>query len=186
MTENNRPSRENLLEKAAIYGRIDLVKILLRECVDVNMRKENGETCFLSIVARLCGNELPRRHEVVRLLLAAGANPNIPDNDGLHAIWHAVLEMDTEMTRILLEAGADSNIAPDPDETETLYDWAEFDYRCNVHDLRLPEEPTAQDSKDEDSWLQFLDRIATKHNKRRPDYLFLLRKFGALSRREKN
>ena len=37
----------------------------------------------------------------------------------------------------------------------------------------------AADKASEDAWLLYLDRCAIKHGARRPDYLFLLREFGA-------
>lgn len=62
---------------------------------------------------------------------------------------------------------------------ESFYDYAEFEYRFQVYDLKEPELPTEDDRKDEDSWLQYLDRMAVKYNKQRPDHIFLLRSFGA-------
>jgi len=64
---------------------------------------------------------------------------------------------------------------------ETLYDYAEFDYRYETYDMKLPEEPAETDRVSEDAWLKFLDRLAIKYGKRRPDHLFLLRERGALT-----
>jgi ankyrin repeat protein len=45
---------------------------------------------------------------VMRLLLAAGVEPNLPDRDGNTPLIHAVESGTVECARLLLEAGADS------------------------------------------------------------------------------
>lgn len=90
---------------------------------------------------------------------------------------------DTRILKLLLDHGADPN--KEHDLGEPLYNWAEFDYRYDEYGIQLlPEEPTEEDKSTEDEWLQFLDRLAIKHGKRRPDYLFLLRAAGAKTWRE--
>ncbi len=86
------------------------------------------------------------------------------------------------MLRILLDEGADPNAVTMDSESESLYDWAEFDYRYEVWDINPPEEGTPGDRVDEDAWLQYLDRLALKYGKRRPGHLQLLRDRGALMR----
>lgn len=56
-----------------------------------------------------------------------------------------------------------------------------FDYRFETYGegMALPEQPTAADRATPDTWLAFLDRIAITYGKRRPDYLLLLRNYGA-------
>ena len=49
--------------------------------------------------------------EVVRLLLEAGADKNLADNDGSTALMCAALWEKVEVMRLLLEAGADMNMA---------------------------------------------------------------------------
>ncbi len=70
------------------------------------------------------------------------------------------------------------------DGCEILYQWAEFDYRYDEYDLSLPEEPTETEQKSEDLWLLFLERLAVKYGKRPPDYLRVLRDYGAKKTRE--
>nr|WP_298168369.1 hypothetical protein [uncultured Pseudomonas sp.] len=76
---------------------------------------------------------------------------------------------------------------PDFSSGEAPYDWAESDYCYSTwyepfHEggsLLPPDTPTAADEANEDAWLLYLDRCAVKHGMRRPDYLLLLREFGA-------
>jgi hypothetical protein len=134
-----------------------------------------------AVVLNLCVDEKPFRYAVARALLELGADPNLLDNEGSSPLEIPMLRMDTEMLRILLEAGADPNKTEGFDGDELLYDWAVRDYCLEALPNPLPEEPTEDDKKDEDSWLAFFDRIAAKYNYRRPDHLFLLRQYGAKS-----
>lgn len=122
------------------------------------------------------------RYEMVEALLTSGADPRLLDRDGCGPLFECVLAKDARLIAYLLAHGADPNERLD--SGETLYDWAEFDYRFDEYDLRLPEDPKNNDEGDEDSWLRFLDRIASKYNKRRPDYLIALRKGGAMTTSE--
>jgi hypothetical protein len=124
--------------------------------------------------------------DMLRLLLQLGADPNRPGDEGMTALHTAMLAKNIELMRVLLEGGAEPNSMPGSSPGETLYDWAEFDYRCSTWDepfglqgsLMPPDAPTAADKASEDAWLLYIDRCAVKHGARRPDYLFLLREFG--------
>jgi hypothetical protein len=48
----------------------------------------------------------------------------------------------------------------------------------------LPEKPTEAEQTSEDLWLLFLERLAVKYGKRPPDYLRVLRDYGAKTKRE--
>lgn len=105
----------------------------------------------------------------------------------MSALHAAMLTKNIELMRVLLEGGAEPNSMSGSSPGETLYDWAEFDYRYSTWDkpfglqgsLMPPDVPTANDEASEDAWLRYLDRCAVTHDARRPDYLFLLREFGA-------
>ena len=88
------------------------------------------------------------------------------------------------MIRILLDAGADPNAEKMDSESESFHDWAEFDYRYEIWSVNPPEKAIDADRSSEDAWLAYLDRLAVKYGKRRPDHLQLLRRRGALSMAE--
>lgn len=160
----------------------DLLRLdeLIRRGADINAQNEDGETVLSGVVSELANwDRNPECYRIVSALLERGADPRIHDKEGCSPLIPAMLTMDTELLRLLLEAGATPNSEIGFSADESLYDWAEFDYRFEVHEIRLPENPTEDDRHDEESWLRFLDRLAIKYEKRRPDHLFLLRNFGA-------
>ena len=74
----------NALIPACERGHVDTVRLLLdRSKIDVNHINNLGWTALLEAVILSDGG--PRHIEIVRLLLAAGADPNIADNDGVVA-----------------------------------------------------------------------------------------------------
>lgn len=118
------------------------------------------------------------RLRAVRALLASGARAD-PDPDGSGPLFAAAIQRDADVMQLLLDHGAAAD--REHDMGDPILDWATFDYRFETYgeDLELPEQPTAADTATPDTWLEFLDRIAIKYGKRRPDYLFLLRSHGA-------
>lgn len=122
------------------------------------------------------------RFSMVQALIQAGADPSKLDSESSGPLFACVLAKDASLIEFLVTHGADPN--KENDDRETLYDWAEFDYRFDEFDLNLPEEPTEDDKKDEEAWLQFLSRLATKYQKRQPDYLIALRRAGAKTGKE--
>jgi hypothetical protein len=173
-----KPSREEILQ-AALNGDVALLHALAERGADFNSIEM--WTLLEEVVLNLCVDEKPFRYAIVRALLELGANPNLFDEDGGSPLEIPMLRMDTEMLRILLEAGADPNKVEGFHSDELLYDWAVCDYCLQALPNPLPEEPTEDDKKDEDSWLAFFNRVAVKYNYRRPDHLFLLRQYGAKS-----
>jgi hypothetical protein len=124
--------------------------------------------------------ELERAAELLR----AGADINARDQCGDFILEEVIKFNDDVAERrsvvtFMLDHLADPN--REHEGCENLYDWAEFDYRHETYDFELPEEPKDEDKSSEAAWLQYLDRLALKYNKRRPDYLFLLRERGALT-----
>ena len=175
-----KPAREKIVE-AAHSGNLALLRLLAQRGADFNEVCPYGDSLLEEIVSGLGGEGKPYKYDVVRLLLELGADPNVLGEERSSPLAPAMVAMDTEMLRILLEAGADPNKCGGVTEDESFFDWAELDYMFEMFDCILPEKPTIDDKKDEDSWLQFLDRIAIKHGVRRPDHLFLLRQHGARS-----
>ena len=88
---------------ACHYGHVDTVKLLLTTGIDVNHVNDLGWTCLLEIV--ILGDGGPDHVEIARLVLAAGANPNIADKDGVSPLAHARRKGQTEVVRVIGEAG---------------------------------------------------------------------------------
>jgi hypothetical protein len=171
-----------MLADAILSKDLLLAEKLLAEGADINAQDEYGESLLCEILFSLQGD--PDRYRAVIFLLERGANPNLLDDERCGALTVPMICMDTEMLRLLLDHGADLNIQAGFSSDETFYDWAEFDYRYNVYELKLPEEPSESDRLDEVSWLAFLHRLAERHGVRPPDHLFLLRERGARSAAE--
>lgn len=150
---------------------------LLRAGADINARNQYGESLLRVVMSPIC--DATERRALVTFMLQHGADPRLVSPDGSGPLFCAVLGQDTAVLRLLLDHGANPN--REPADGETLYEYAEFDYRHETYDLKLPEEPTEADRATENAWLQFLDRLALKHGRRRPDHLILLRERGALT-----
>lgn len=162
-------------------GDLRALEALARSGIDLNQTDEIEDGPLEVAIREI--EDLPTRHAVLNTLLELGVDPRRLNSDGGGPLFRAVIDQDTEALSILLAHGADPNL--EHDFGESLYSWAAFDYRYEAWDLRLPEEPTDSDRATEDAWLEFLDRLAIKYGKRRPDYLRLLRAHGALSREER-
>lgn len=183
----NNTTTQELLDAAAA-GDFERVRQLAQAGADLNAL-DDGETLLDRVVSAftLPGSVPAFAADMLRLLLQLGADPNRPGDEGMTALHAAMLARSVELMRVLLEGGAEPNSMPGSSPGETLYDWAEFDYRYSTWDepfeplgsLMPPDAPTAADKANEDAWLLYLDRCAVKHGARRPDYLFLLREFGA-------
>ena len=183
---------------SACAGELEAMRAAVARGFDVNGADQIGDTILERVIGGLdCCPEAPR-YRVVQEMLRLGADPCRRSGDGSNPLFSAVLKMDTEMLRILLDAGADPNamlrimlgVGADSQALasecmeESLYDWADFAYRHDVWNSKLPEEARAADRADQDAWLCFLDRLAVKYGKRRPDHLRLLRERGALAMSE--
>jgi ankyrin repeat protein len=89
---------------AAHHGHVETVKLLLTTAIDKNHINNLGRTALMEAV--ILGDGGPRHTEIVRLLVAAGANVNIPDRDGITPLAHARRRNYTGMIGILSAAGA--------------------------------------------------------------------------------
>lgn len=183
---------------SASAGDIEAMRAQVAAGLDLNGWDQFGDTLLEQVISRLDLDLDASRYEVVQEMLRLGADPCRLSKDGSSPLFVAVLDMDTEMLRILLDGGANPNallritLGADRDAggvemdalDDSLYDWADFAYRYEVWQLRLPEEASAAERSSEDAWLGYLDRLAVQHGKRRPDHLRLLRERGALSMAE--
>ena len=78
----------NALIPACERGHVETVRLLLeRSQIDVNHINNLGWTGLLEAVILSDGG--PAHIEIVRMLLAAGADPNIADKDGVSPLQHA-------------------------------------------------------------------------------------------------
>lgn len=93
----------NALIPACERGHVEAVRVLLRSAIDVNHVNNLGWTCLLEIV--ILGDGGVDHQQVARLVLAAGADPNIADRDGLTPAAHARERGQTDIERILISAG---------------------------------------------------------------------------------
>ena len=77
----------NALIPACERAHVEAARVLLTTRIDVNHVNNLGWTCLLEIV--VLGNGSARHAEVAEMVLAAGANPNIADRDGITPLAHA-------------------------------------------------------------------------------------------------
>jgi len=123
--------------------------------------------------------------ELIGKLIDLGADPTLLDDEGMSILVGPIFSQSTEMLELLLSRGVDPNHGCS-EPWETIYDLAEFDYRHDVY-LWAPVElgePERRPQEDEDAWIDRLDRNALERGLQRPNLLSLLRRYGALSRRE--
>src|SRR3954449_6826272 len=85
---------------ASERGHVEVVRYLLDETdVDVDHVNDLGWTALLEAV--ILGNGGPAHVEIVRLLLQHGADPSLPDRDGVTALEHARRKGHAEMVALL-------------------------------------------------------------------------------------
>ena len=89
---------------AAHHGHVEAVKELLKTAVPVDHVNKLGWTALLEAV--ILGDGGARHTEIVRLLVAAKANLNLADKDGVTPLAHAKRRGYAEIARILEAAGA--------------------------------------------------------------------------------
>jgi|Laugresbdmm110sn_1035088.scaffolds.fasta_scaffold42842_2 hypothetical protein len=165
----------------AVAGDIEAMRKMVADGMDLNDDLDDDTTLLEEVIGEICAAEGTPRYDVVREMLALGADPKRLSEKGSSPLFAALLTMDYEMLQILLEAGADPNAMVMDSEFESLYDWAEGDYQIEVWgEDPLPERPKPEVVAYPDDLNEFLDALAVKHTKLRPDHLKLLRKFGAL------
>jgi ankyrin repeat protein len=92
------------LIRAADRGHVAVIRELLKTDIRVNHVNRRGWTALLEAIILGAGKE--RHIEVVRMLVAAGADVNLPDSDGVSPLSHARKRNFTEIIKILEKAGA--------------------------------------------------------------------------------
>jgi len=89
---------------ACHHGHVETVRELLKTAIDVNHVNRLGWTALLEVV--ILGDGGPPYVEITRLLLARGADVNLPDNQGVTPLGHARQRGQREIASILEAAGA--------------------------------------------------------------------------------
>ena len=84
---------------AAEKGHLDTVNILLDYGINPNHINNLGWTALMEAV--LLGNGSPIYVEIIRALIARGADPNIPDNKGIRALQYAQERGFSEIVNLL-------------------------------------------------------------------------------------
>ena len=80
-------------------GHVEYVRRVVQTDTDVNHVNDLGWTALLGAV--ILGDGSDPYQEIVRILLAAGADPLIADNDGVTALEHALAMGQSEVVAIL-------------------------------------------------------------------------------------
>jgi Domain of unknown function (DUF6438)/Ankyrin repeat len=96
-----------LLRQALTHDEVDVVSALIDAGVNVNGDDASGTTPLM----------MARSAEVARLLIAAGANVQMPNVNGVGALQMSIWR-EPELTRVLLRAGA---VADDPSHQSPLF-----------------------------------------------------------------
>jgi ankyrin repeat protein len=96
---------------ALMYALPDRTKtaLLLEKGANVNAKLKDGKTVLITAVKQDGASDL------VRMLLAKGADPLVKDNDSGTTLMHAARTGDVETMRLLLDKGVDVNAAAGPD-----------------------------------------------------------------------
>ena len=92
------------LIRAADRGHVEIIAELLTTEIAIDHVNRLGWTALLEAI--ILGNGGPRHTEVVRLLVAAGADPNLADSGGITPLAHAKQRGFAEIVTILQSAGA--------------------------------------------------------------------------------
>jgi ankyrin repeat protein len=94
----------NALIPACERGHVETVRVLLSIPIDVDHVNDLGWTCLLEAV--ILGSGGDEHREVVRLVLASGADPNLADRGGITPLNHARSRRQAEIAALLSAAGA--------------------------------------------------------------------------------
>ena len=87
---------------ACHHGHLETVQLLLTTRIDVNHVNNLGWTALLEAV--ILGDGGTTHTEIVRLLLAHGADPRIADREGITALQHARRRNYARMVELLVKA----------------------------------------------------------------------------------
>jgi hypothetical protein len=89
---------------ACHYGHVETVRLLLTTPIDVDHVNNLGWTALLEAVVLGAGG--PAHNEIVRMLIARGANVNLADRQGVTPPAHARQRGQAAIAQLLAAAGA--------------------------------------------------------------------------------
>ncbi len=93
----------NALIPACERAHVETIELLLNTAIDVNHVNNLGWTCLLEIV--ILGDGGAAHQEAARLVLAAGADPDLADKDNATPLAHAKARGQIEIARLIEAAG---------------------------------------------------------------------------------
>lgn len=94
---------DTALIKAATYGHLNTVKLILSKQADINIQNRIGRTALMNAI-------ILEKHEVVFTLLNQEADINIKDQNGWNALMFAVEKNQPAIVEALLRKGAKKNV----------------------------------------------------------------------------
>jgi ankyrin repeat protein/beta-lactamase regulating signal transducer with metallopeptidase domain len=106
------PGSVKSIHEAAANGDVALVKKLIAEGADVNATE--GNKAWPPLFSAVRGSH----PEVVKILLANGANVNIAETWGYTAVYYAIWNDDEKTVKALISAGLDVNKGPGNEKDE--------------------------------------------------------------------
>lgn len=93
----------NALIPACERAHVETVRLLLTSGIDLDHVNDLGWTCLLEIV--ILGDGGARHQTVAKLVLDAGANPNLADRDGVTPLAHARKRGQGAVAELIAKAG---------------------------------------------------------------------------------
>jgi hypothetical protein len=99
--------RWTALHECVIQSNVDMLKLLIDNGAELELRDEDGETPTFLLASRF------KHSELLDVLLDAGANPNARAEDGWSCLMMAVRARDYETSKALLDAGANVYLGRD-------------------------------------------------------------------------
>jgi len=113
------------LLRAVQRGHFDIVDLLLREGANVRFRDPWGRTC---LHLALFDSDVRDQEPLLRSLLSAGADPNVPDQNGDTPLLFSMKTYvdDPGIYEALLASGADPNYRNPQPLPPTTGDWIRF------------------------------------------------------------
>lgn len=92
------------LHLAVCCNQIEMVQVLLKNNINVNIKNNNGYTSLLFVIDNI---------DILKMLLKHGANTNFQDDRGWTALLYACNNKNYEFIEELLHFNADINIKPE-------------------------------------------------------------------------